>query len=79
MSKFPITINGAEQLRAELHRLKTVERPSVIVNGLASRAHHRGERGDHLPPKSVQGCMYLCSLGSFFDSVNCFSGRSLAR
>src|ERR1035438_8030516 len=30
MSKVPLTVNGAELLRNELHRLKTVERPSVI-------------------------------------------------
>ena len=31
MSKFPLTLRGAELLRAELHRLKTVERPAVIA------------------------------------------------
>ena len=30
MSAIPITVRGAERLQAELHRLKTVERPSVI-------------------------------------------------
>ncbi len=30
MSKIPLTVNGAELLRQELHRLKTVERPAVI-------------------------------------------------
>ncbi len=30
MSKVPLTVNGAELLRKELHHLKTVERPSVI-------------------------------------------------
>lgn len=30
MSAIPITARGAERLQAELHRLKTVERPSVI-------------------------------------------------
>ncbi|MDY0072433.1 MAG: transcription elongation factor GreA, partial [Thauera sp.] len=27
MNKTPLTVHGAELLRAELHRLKTVERP----------------------------------------------------
>ena len=30
MSKIPITIVGADLLRTELHKLKTVERPAVI-------------------------------------------------
>lgn len=30
MSAIPLTVRGAERLRAELHRLKTVERPQVI-------------------------------------------------
>jgi transcription elongation factor GreA len=39
MSKVPLTVNGAERLRAELHRLKTVERPSVIAAIAEARAH----------------------------------------
>jgi len=31
MSKIPVTLVGAEQLRVELHRLKTVDRPAVIT------------------------------------------------
>ena len=31
MGKFPITRIGADLLKAELHRLKTVERPAVIT------------------------------------------------
>jgi transcription elongation factor GreA len=38
MSKVPLTVNGAELLRAELHRLKTVERPSVITAISEARA-----------------------------------------
>lgn len=30
MSGIPLTVSGAERLQAELHRLKTVERPEVI-------------------------------------------------
>src|SRR5690606_26812282 len=30
MSAIPLTAGGAERLQAELHRLKTVERPEVI-------------------------------------------------
>ena len=38
MTKIPITINGAELLRAELHRLKTVDRPNVITAIAEARA-----------------------------------------
>jgi len=31
MSKVPLTVAGAEKLREELHRLKTVDRPWVIA------------------------------------------------
>ena len=39
MSKFPITVAGAEMLRQELHRLKTVERPSTIAAIAEARSH----------------------------------------
>ena len=35
----PLTIIGAEMLRAELHKLKTVERPTVISQIAEARAH----------------------------------------
>jgi transcription elongation factor GreA len=38
MSKIPITIVGADLLRTELHKLKTVERPAVITAIAAARA-----------------------------------------
>ena len=38
MSKIPITIHGAEMLRVELHKLKTVERPAVITAIAEARA-----------------------------------------
>ncbi|OIP11727.1 MAG: transcription elongation factor GreA [Betaproteobacteria bacterium CG2_30_59_46] len=39
MSKVPLTTHGAEMLRAELHNLKTVERPSVIAAIAEARSH----------------------------------------
>jgi transcription elongation factor GreA len=39
MSKVPLTVKGAEQLRAELRQLKAVERPSVITAIQEARAH----------------------------------------
>ena len=37
--KFPITVIGAQRLRDELQRLKTVERPSVIAAIAEARSH----------------------------------------
>jgi transcription elongation factor GreA len=39
MAKTPLTIRGAEMLREELHRLKTVDRPNVIAAIAEARAH----------------------------------------
>lgn len=39
MNKVPLTKTGAEKLRAELHNLKTVERPAVIAAIQEARSH----------------------------------------
>ena len=39
MSKIPLTVAGAEMLRSELHRLKTVDRPNVISAIAEARSH----------------------------------------
>jgi transcription elongation factor GreA len=39
MPKTPMTNRGAELLRKELHRLKTVERPNVVTAIAEARAH----------------------------------------
>lgn len=39
MAKTPMTVRGAELLRAELQRLKTIERPNVITAIAEARAH----------------------------------------
>lgn len=39
MIKFPMTIKGATQLREELNRLKTVERPKIIEAIAEARGH----------------------------------------
>ena len=38
MNKIPITLNGVELLRAELHKLKSVERPAIITAIAEARA-----------------------------------------
>ena len=39
MSKIPLTVIGAEKLRAELQALKTIQRPAVINAIAEARAH----------------------------------------
>lgn len=39
MAKTPLTVAGAEMLRAELHRLKTIERPRIIASIAEARSH----------------------------------------
>ncbi len=39
MNKIPLTVAGAESLRAELQQLKSVQRPSVIAAIAEARAH----------------------------------------
>ena len=39
MTKVPLTKRGAELLRAELHQLKTVDRPRIIAAIAEARAH----------------------------------------
>ncbi len=39
MSTTPFTTKGFDQLKAELHRLKTVERPAIILSIAEARAH----------------------------------------
>jgi transcription elongation factor GreA len=39
MNKVPLTTNGAEKLRAELHELKSVQRPGVVTAIAEARSH----------------------------------------
>lgn len=56
MNKTPLTIKGAEALRAELHRLKTVERPSVIAAIAEARSHgDLSENAEYDAAKERQG------------------------
>ncbi|MBA3995927.1 MAG: transcription elongation factor GreA [Candidatus Accumulibacter sp. 66-26] len=56
MSKVPLTLTGAEKLRAELHRLKTVERPSVIAAIAEARSHgDLSENAEYDAAKERQG------------------------
>ncbi|GAA4420423.1 transcription elongation factor GreA [Acidovorax lacteus] len=56
MTTFPVTKRGAEALRDELHRLKTVERPAVITAIAEARAQgDLSENADYDAAKERQG------------------------
>jgi transcription elongation factor GreA len=56
MSKIPLTVNGAEKLRAELHRLKTVDRPYIIGAIAEARSHgDLSENAEYESAKDRQG------------------------
>ena len=56
MSKVPITVRGAELLRQELHRLKTVDRPSVVAAIAEARSHgDLSENAEYDAAKERQG------------------------
>ncbi|MDX9698106.1 MAG: transcription elongation factor GreA [Rhodocyclaceae bacterium] len=56
MNKTPLTVKGAELLRNELHRLKTVERPAVIAAIAEARSHgDLSENAEYDAAKERQG------------------------
>ncbi len=56
MSTFPVTKRGADKLKAELHRLKTVDRPGVITAIAEARAQgDLSENADYDAAKERQG------------------------
>jgi transcription elongation factor GreA len=56
VATIPITIRGAEKLKAELHQLKTVERPSVINAIAEARAQgDLSENAEYEAAKDRQG------------------------
>jgi transcription elongation factor GreA len=56
MASIPITVKGVEMLRAELHQLKTVERPRVIEAIAEARSHgDLSENAEYDAAKERQG------------------------
>ncbi len=54
--KIPLTLRGAEMLREELHRLKTVDRPAVIAAIAEARSHgDLSENAEYDAAKERQG------------------------
>ena len=56
MTTIPITLNGAEKLKAELHRLKTQDRPAAIAAIAEARSHgDLSENAEYDAAKDRQG------------------------
>jgi len=56
MEKFPMTPQGYKQLSDELHNLKTVERPSIVIAIAEARAHgDLSENAEYHAAKEKQG------------------------
>jgi transcription elongation factor GreA len=56
MAKTPMTTRGAELLRVELHKLKTVDRPNVITAIAEARAHgDLSENAEYDAARAQQG------------------------
>ena len=56
MSKVPLTLHGAELLREELKRLKTVDRPAVVAAIAEARSHgDLSENAEYDAAKERQG------------------------
>lgn len=56
MRKIPLTVSGAEKLRAELQELKTVQRPAIIHAIAEARSHgDLSENAEYAAAKERQG------------------------
>ena len=56
MAKTPLTVVGAEKLRAELQELKSVQRPGIIAAIAEARAHgDLSENAEYHAAKDAQG------------------------
>ncbi|SFW10752.1 transcription elongation factor GreA [Nitrosovibrio sp. Nv17] len=56
MSTIPLTVIGASKLRAELHEMKTVQRPAVIAAIAEARSHgDLSENAEYEAAKERQG------------------------
>ncbi len=67
MSTIPLTVVGAEKLRAELHELKTVQRPAVITAIAEARAH--GDLSENAEYEAAKG------QAGFYRRTHCRIGK----
>ena len=70
MIKVPLTVVGAEKLRNELQRLKSVERPSVIAAIAEARSHgDLSENAEYDAAKEAQGLLEL-KISKLEDTIS---------
>src|SRR5216683_401130 len=72
MSTIPLTTTGAELLRQELHRLKTVERPNAITAIAEARTH-----GDLSENAEYDAAKERCVFGATVDLEETKGGGSV--
>ena len=81
MSKVPITKAGAEMLRQELHRLKTVDRPNVVAAIAEARAHgDLSENAEYAAARERQSLLDAdgrCVFGATVDLEDQESGNKV--
>jgi transcription elongation factor GreA len=70
MERVPMTIEGYNKLEAELHRLKSEERPRIIAAIAEARAHgDLSENAEYHAAKEAQG-LNEAKVAEFEDRIN---------
>jgi len=80
MGKIPMTIAGAEKLRAELQELKTVQRPTIVTAIAEARSHgDLSENAEYHAAKERQGFIEgrIAELESKLGNVQIIDTRRL--
>ena len=80
MGKIPMTIAGAEKLRAELQELKTVQRPTIVTAISEARSHgDLSENAEYHAAKERQGFIEgrIAELESKLGNVQIIDTRLL--
>ena len=80
MGKIPITVAGAEKLRAELQELKTVQRPTIVTAIAEARSHgDLSENAEYHAAKERQGFIEgrISELESKLGNVQIINTRLL--
>ncbi len=81
MNRIPLTVTGAEALKAELHRLKTVDRPNVIQAIAEARAQgDLSENAEYDAAKERQGFIEgrIAELEGKLSNAQIIDPKSLA-